>query len=197
MAAVPPPAVATFTLYEFAHKYIDRLLSHDGTPADIAKHEELAAEFAITGYLRDTNQQASVNALENPFDRVEGASQLRDYDSLIGFVPSYINLECEIWIHPIPNPDHTLTANIHLKVPFMLPGHVCGLTFYHPHDLPLTTVLSRSNYLFPPSLPPLFYGAPLRTHSPRQLLSSSRRTLRPPPPSSSRPRLCRRTASRT
>lgn len=119
-----PPAVQTYTLYEFTQKYLELLDSHNGTPEGIAEAEGLAAEFAITGYLRKTNEQASLNALENPFDRVPGATQLRDYDSLIGFIPRDINLDCEIWIHPVPNPDHTLTANIHVKVPFMLPGHV-------------------------------------------------------------------------
>lgn len=160
MAAVPPLAVETYTIYEFANKYLELLLGHDGTPAGIEEQESLAAEFALTGYLRETNQQANLNALENPFNRVETASQLRDYDSLLGFVPGPIELHCEIWVHPIPNPAHTLTSNVHIKVPFRLPDQVSPLCSYCHVCWPLTPVLPHSS-LSLPSPTAAFLGGPL------------------------------------
>lgn len=132
MAAIPPPAVTTYTLNEFTKRYLSIRAAHDGSPTDIKRQHARAAEFAVSGYQRHENTQANMNCLDHPFDRADDATQVRDYDSLLGFVEAPIALSCPLYVHPIPNPEHTLNKDLFVKVAFMLPGHV-SFSFLHSY----------------------------------------------------------------
>lgn len=129
MAALIPPTVTTYTLNEFGKKYLAMEAAHDGSPADIEKQHARAAQFAVCGFETEENAQANINCLDRPFDMADSATQVRDYDSLLGFVDAPIMVVSDVYIHPIPNPEHTLKKSIYVKVPFILPGHVSFLLF--------------------------------------------------------------------
>lgn len=146
MVPVPPPVLVTYTLKEFIQKYLAIKAYRDGTPGSKDTQLALAANFALTG-IHDGNWQANINCLTNPVEPAEAAeiTQIRDFDSLLGFVPGAPRAHCDLLVHPVPDPEHTLKKNIFVKVDFILPGNVSFFCHCRSHPHSDNTLLPNPN----------------------------------------------------
>ncbi|KAF8327115.1 hypothetical protein F5887DRAFT_1083974 [Amanita rubescens] len=88
-----------------------------------------AAEWALTGYDRETDEQARIVALHNrPKNNTPMPYIRRDYDSLIGFT-SHIPARASIFVYGKPNASRALTARLKIKVPFVINDEVSFVPF--------------------------------------------------------------------
>jgi hypothetical protein len=115
-----PPAApyehVAYTVGNFIQRYIEILATEGGGMR--------AANFALTGCDSERQQQATVQPLAHPYRAYQRhPTMLRDYDSAEAFLDE-LDVNCDIYIYPISNPAQTLKKNIHIKVPFDLPGQV-------------------------------------------------------------------------
>jgi hypothetical protein len=121
MPPVAPYEHVAYTVGNFIQRYLEIL----ATGASMR-----AANFALTGCDSERQQQATVQPLAHPYRAHQRHStMLRDYDSGFGF-PDPLDVSCDIYVYPVSNPAQTLKQNIHIKVPFDIPGQVRSSRLY-------------------------------------------------------------------
>jgi hypothetical protein len=101
-STLPPK---TYTLAEFIQhsKYLEQ------QPDNAA-----FTRFVLTGEADD--HQAVLDPLRNALPDGHPIQVYRDYDSALN-IHDRIIVDASISVHPIPNPTHTLTTSIHIKLP--------------------------------------------------------------------------------
>ncbi|KAF7974465.1 hypothetical protein HWV62_12106 [Athelia sp. TMB] len=128
----------TVGLEEFASEYFR--LASEPEVLDAEQRRSLAAKFALCG--RDGDTQINVDVLRNRLRNDSGQpTQIRDFDSVLGFMDGPLAVWDDILVYPIANPAYTLTSSVYVKHPYSVDGQRSPRS---PHTIPNICIAKTS-----------------------------------------------------
>lgn len=147
----------TVGLSEFTQEYFRRSLNPD---IEERERATLATKFALCG--TDGAAQMNIDALTDELHEGIEATQIRDFDSLLGFMDAPPSVWTDMFVYPVNNPAYTLTSSVHLKHKYTVNGQVRHPNTSHcltSADMPPHAIFS-SSFHCSPSWSAFSYPAP-------------------------------------